>query len=267
MTTFGWSYKKNYSGSQPGAILSKVHQKNPDNPNAKTIGDASASERKYRGSLASRLYVGGLAWKTSEAEIKHYFSTFGDVVDIRIITDRETGFSRGFGFITFESRDIAERCKKWCSSHSPMLGDRPIHVEYAERHSDRQQRHKPSARENTSMSASTSASTAASNPADSQHSDADGAGKGSSSAGTWLSVDKCHWQFKWSKSAEDVHGPYPSAHIQAWVTAKYFTADVVVRQVDAYEYNDFVRQNSTVGPEDLSGEFVAIGEVDLSMFP
>ena len=43
------------------------------------------------------------------AELKHYFSSFGDVVDLRIVKDRETGFSRGFGFVTFESHDIGKK--------------------------------------------------------------------------------------------------------------------------------------------------------------
>ena len=50
-----------------------------------------------------RLFVGGLAWSTTEAKLTEVFTPFGIVVDVRIITDKETGRSRGFGFVTFKT--------------------------------------------------------------------------------------------------------------------------------------------------------------------
>ncbi|XP_074346505.1 glycine-rich RNA-binding protein 7-like [Apium graveolens] len=49
-----------------------------------------------------RCFVGGLAWATTDRTLEDAFSQFGDVVDSKIINDRETGRSRGFGFITFK---------------------------------------------------------------------------------------------------------------------------------------------------------------------
>ncbi|GMH02764.1 hypothetical protein Nepgr_004603 [Nepenthes gracilis] len=50
-----------------------------------------------------RCFVGGLAWATDDQALERAFSEFGQVVNSKIITDRETGRSRGFGFVTFAS--------------------------------------------------------------------------------------------------------------------------------------------------------------------
>ncbi|KAL3356543.1 hypothetical protein AABB24_017281 [Solanum stoloniferum] len=47
-------------------------------------------------------FVGGLAWATTDRTLTDAFSTYGEVVDSKIINDRETGRSRGFGFVTFK---------------------------------------------------------------------------------------------------------------------------------------------------------------------
>ncbi|MFW5876077.1 MAG: RNA recognition motif domain-containing protein [Myxococcota bacterium] len=52
--------------------------------------------------------MGGLSWNTSDAELRDAFSVHGDVTEAKVITDRDTGRSRGFGFVTFqESGDAA----------------------------------------------------------------------------------------------------------------------------------------------------------------
>ncbi|KAL2328956.1 hypothetical protein Fmac_022383 [Flemingia macrophylla] len=50
-----------------------------------------------------RCFVGGLAWATDDEALERAFSLYGDIVDSKIINDRETGRSRGFGFVTFAS--------------------------------------------------------------------------------------------------------------------------------------------------------------------
>ncbi|CAJ2642737.1 unnamed protein product [Trifolium pratense] len=50
-----------------------------------------------------RCFVGGLAWATDSVALEKAFSTFGEIVESKVITDRETGRSRGFGFVTFAS--------------------------------------------------------------------------------------------------------------------------------------------------------------------
>jgi len=48
------------------------------------------------------IYVGNLPWKTTEADLEQMFSEHGTVAKASIITDRETGRSRGFGFVEME---------------------------------------------------------------------------------------------------------------------------------------------------------------------
>ncbi|XP_061363572.1 small RNA binding protein 1-like isoform X4 [Gastrolobium bilobum] len=50
-----------------------------------------------------RCFVGGLAWATDNDALEKAFSPYGEIVESKIINDRETGRSRGFGFVTFAS--------------------------------------------------------------------------------------------------------------------------------------------------------------------
>jgi RNA recognition motif-containing protein len=52
--------------------------------------------------MASKLYVGNLPFSASEEELRELFEVHGTVVSVSVITDRETGRSRGFGFVEFE---------------------------------------------------------------------------------------------------------------------------------------------------------------------
>lgn len=58
--------------------------------------------------MSKKLYVGGLAWATDEHGLRQAFEQFGEVADAVVITDRETGRSRGFGFVTYENDDSAD---------------------------------------------------------------------------------------------------------------------------------------------------------------
>ncbi|KAA8545979.1 hypothetical protein F0562_020570 [Nyssa sinensis] len=55
-----------------------------------------------------RCFVGGLAWATDDQALERAFSQFGDIIDSKIINDRETGRSRGFGFVTFKDEQVDE---------------------------------------------------------------------------------------------------------------------------------------------------------------
>jgi len=48
-----------------------------------------------------KLFVGGLSWDTSDHSLAEAFEAYGEVTDAKVITDRDTGRSRGFGFVTF----------------------------------------------------------------------------------------------------------------------------------------------------------------------
>ena len=51
--------------------------------------------------MSKKLFVGGVSWDTTEEGLRKAFEPFGEVSEAKIITDRETGRSRGFGFVTF----------------------------------------------------------------------------------------------------------------------------------------------------------------------
>ena len=56
----------------------------------------------------SKLYIGGLSWGTETEGLRNAFSRFGNVTDAIVMRDRETGRSRGFGFVTFASQQEAD---------------------------------------------------------------------------------------------------------------------------------------------------------------
>lgn len=58
--------------------------------------------------MANRLFVGGLSWDTDDRGLQEAFERFGEVTDSKVITDRESGRSRGFGFVTFSDSSAAQ---------------------------------------------------------------------------------------------------------------------------------------------------------------
>lgn len=56
-----------------------------------------------------KLYVGNLPWSATADSLKQLFSQFGEVVDAVVITDRMSGRSKGFGFVTFANDSDAEK--------------------------------------------------------------------------------------------------------------------------------------------------------------
>ena len=56
-----------------------------------------------------KLFVGNLSWNTADAELSDAFGRFGEITEAKVITDRNTGRSRGFGFITFEDTEAADK--------------------------------------------------------------------------------------------------------------------------------------------------------------
>jgi len=57
----------------------------------------------------NKLFVGGLSWNTDDNGLKGAFDRFGEVVEAKVITDRDTGRSRGFGFVTFAEGEAASK--------------------------------------------------------------------------------------------------------------------------------------------------------------
>ncbi len=78
--------------------------------------------------MAKTLYVGNLPWATTEEELARAFAAHVKVLSCRIITDRQTGRSRGFGFVEVEDAD-AERAV--AAMNGTTLEGRPLVVNEA----------------------------------------------------------------------------------------------------------------------------------------
>jgi RNA recognition motif-containing protein len=59
--------------------------------------------------MSSKIYVGGLPYATTDAQLQEIFSAHGTVESARVITDKFTGRSRGFGFVEMASSEEAQR--------------------------------------------------------------------------------------------------------------------------------------------------------------
>jgi len=58
--------------------------------------------------MAKKLFVGGLSWDTTDDGLRQAFASYGEITEAKVITQRDTGRSRGFGFVTFAKDDDAK---------------------------------------------------------------------------------------------------------------------------------------------------------------
>ena len=58
--------------------------------------------------MSKKIYVGNLPFSATEAEVREKFEEFGPTLSVNLITDRETGRPRGFGFVEMESGEEAD---------------------------------------------------------------------------------------------------------------------------------------------------------------
>ncbi|XP_027336308.1 glycine-rich RNA-binding protein 4, mitochondrial-like isoform X1 [Abrus precatorius] len=78
---------------------------------------------------SSKLFVGGLSYGVDDQSLRDAFAGFGDVVEARVITDRDTGRSRGFGFVNFSNDESASSAISAMDGQD--LNGRNIRVSYA----------------------------------------------------------------------------------------------------------------------------------------
>ncbi|OVA05800.1 RNA recognition motif domain [Macleaya cordata] len=69
----------------------------------------------------TKVFVGGLAWETQRETMKKYFEQFGEILEAVVITDKNTGRSKGYGFVTFREPDAATRA---CVDAAPVIDGR-----------------------------------------------------------------------------------------------------------------------------------------------
>ena len=58
--------------------------------------------------MAKKLFVGGLSWDTTDDGLRQAFASYGEITEPKVITERDSGRSRGFGFVTFAQDDDAK---------------------------------------------------------------------------------------------------------------------------------------------------------------
>ena len=79
--------------------------------------------------MTSKVFVGGLSWDTDDGSLNDAFAAIGPVVEAKVITDRDTGRSRGFGFVTFQSSGDAQTAIQQLDGS--MLDGRTVRVNEA----------------------------------------------------------------------------------------------------------------------------------------
>lgn len=79
--------------------------------------------------MNNKLFVGSLPWAVDDAQLGEIFAAHGNVVSARVITDRETGRSRGFGFVEFG--DEATAAAAIDALDGTMVEGRTISVSFA----------------------------------------------------------------------------------------------------------------------------------------
>ncbi len=84
------------------------------------------------------IYVGNLAYSVTDDELREAFAAFGDVSRASVIMDRDTGRSKGFGFVEMPDDSQAEAAIK--ELNEKPLGGRPIRVNEARPREDRPRR-------------------------------------------------------------------------------------------------------------------------------
>jgi RNA recognition motif-containing protein len=88
--------------------------------------------------MASKLFVGSLAWTATDADLEEFFKQAGTVVSAKVIIDRDTNRSKGFGFVEMSSDDEAKAAVDQLNGKD--LAGRPVAISEARPQAPRQDR-------------------------------------------------------------------------------------------------------------------------------
>jgi RNA recognition motif-containing protein len=76
-----------------------------------------------------KIYVGNLPWSSTEAQLRDFFAAYGEVQSVSIVTDRDTGRSRGFGFVEMGDADADRAIQE---ANGQQFGGRTLRVSEAQ---------------------------------------------------------------------------------------------------------------------------------------
>ncbi|KAK1301988.1 Glycine-rich RNA-binding protein 10 [Acorus calamus] len=82
---------------------------------------AQQHRSRFGDTTFTKVFVGGLAWETPTEELRSYFEQFGEILEAVIITDKNTGKSKGYGFVTYRDPDSARQA---CIDPNPVIDGR-----------------------------------------------------------------------------------------------------------------------------------------------
>lgn len=85
------------------------------------MGINNGSPSQFGDTTLTKVFVGGLAWETPKDTLREHFEKYGDILEAVIISDKVTGRSKGYGFVTFKE---AEAAKKACEEPSVIINGR-----------------------------------------------------------------------------------------------------------------------------------------------
>ncbi|MCP4901295.1 MAG: RNA-binding protein [bacterium] len=80
--------------------------------------------------MPKKLFVGSLSWDTNDSGLRSAFEAHGEITEAVVVSDRDTGRSRGFGFVTFADDDAAD--KAVAALNGTDLDGRTIKVDVAQ---------------------------------------------------------------------------------------------------------------------------------------
>ncbi len=83
--------------------------------------------------MSKKLFVGSLSWNTDDHGLREAFAAHGEVTEATVVTDRDSGRSRGFGFVTFADDEAA--AKAVAALNQTELDGRTINVDVAKERS------------------------------------------------------------------------------------------------------------------------------------
>ncbi|KAI9560381.1 putative R-binding protein 24-B-like [Daphnia sinensis] len=119
-------------GASGGSALSGAMAGTASSASSSSSTGSSTSGSSASGSIKdttfTKIFVGGLPYHTTDSSLREHFQVYGEIEEAVVITDRQTGKSRGYGFVTMSDRLAAERA---CKDANPIIDGRKANVNLA----------------------------------------------------------------------------------------------------------------------------------------